>query len=38
MAWLLPRADVAMKAWFDTWFHLAKASGAYDRIIAKWLQ
>ncbi len=37
MAWLLPRGDVAFKAWMDTWFHLAKASGEYGRLSARWL-
>ena len=38
MAWLLPRGDGAMKAWMDQYFHLAKASGDYDRIVNKWLR
>jgi cyclohexadienyl dehydratase len=38
MAWLLPRGDAAFKAWMDQWFHLAKASGEYDRITGKWLR
>ncbi len=38
MAWLLPRGDVAFKAWVDQWFHLAKASGEYDRVVARWLR
>jgi cyclohexadienyl dehydratase len=38
MAWLLPRGDTAMKGWFDTWFHLAKASGEYDRVTGPWLR
>ena len=38
MAWLLPRGDVAFKAWVDQWLHLAKASGEYDRIAARWLR
>ncbi len=38
MAWLIPRGDTAVKGWMDTWFHLAKASGDYDRITAKWLR
>jgi cyclohexadienyl dehydratase len=38
MAWLLPRGDSAMKGWVDTWFHLAKSSGDYDRLAAKWLR
>ena len=38
MAWLLPRGDAAFKAWMDQWFHLAKATGEYDRITGKWLR
>jgi cyclohexadienyl dehydratase len=38
MAWLLPRGDAPFKAWFDQWFHLAKATGDYDRIVAHWLR
>ena len=38
MGYLLPRGDTAMKAWFDTWLHLAKASGEYDRAVDKWLK
>lgn len=37
MAWLLPRGDATMKAWFDTWLHLAKASGSYRAIEQRWL-
>jgi len=38
MAWLLPRGDVAFKAWIDQWLHLAKATGEYDRVVARWLR
>jgi cyclohexadienyl dehydratase len=38
MAWLLPRGDTAFKAWVDQWFHLAKATGDYDRIAGRWLR
>lgn len=38
MAYLLPRGDVAFKAWVDQWLHLAKATGEYDRAIAVWLK
>lgn len=38
MAWLLPRGDAAFKAWMDQWFHLAKATGDYDRIVGAWLR
>ena len=37
MAWLLSRGDTAFKAWLDTWFHLSKSTGSYDRITARWL-
>ncbi len=38
MAWLLPRGDMVFKAWMDQWLHLAKASGEYDRIVARWIK
>ena len=38
MAWLLPRGDAAMKAWVDTWLHLGKASGEFDRTLDRWLK
>lgn len=38
MAWLLPRGDVAMKAFVDQWLHLAKATGEYRRTADKWLK
>jgi cyclohexadienyl dehydratase len=38
MAWLLPRGDAAMKAWVDTWLHLGKAGGEFDRTVDKWLK
>jgi cyclohexadienyl dehydratase len=38
MAWLLPRGDVAFKAWIDQWLHLAKATGEYERTAARWLR
>jgi cyclohexadienyl dehydratase len=37
MAWLLPRGDTVFKAWIDQWMHLAKATGEYDRVVARWL-
>lgn len=37
MTYLLPRGDVTLKAWFDTWMHLAKESGEYQRIVGTWL-
>ena len=38
MAWMLPRGDASMKGWMDTWFHLAKASGEYERVSGRWLR
>jgi cyclohexadienyl dehydratase len=38
MAYLLPRGDAVLKAWVDQWFHLAKATGEYDRVIAAWIK
>lgn len=38
MGWLLPRGDLPMKAWVDTWLHLSKAGGEFDRTLAKWLR
>ena len=38
MAYLLPRGDVAMKEWVDTWLHLSKAGGEYARLLADWTQ
>ncbi len=38
MGFMLPRADGAMKSWFDTWLHLSKASGDYDKIVDRWLK
>ena len=32
MAWMLPRDDVAFKAYVDQWLHLAKATGEFDGI------
>jgi hypothetical protein len=25
-----------MKQWVDTWLHLSKAGGEYDRMLAEW--
>jgi cyclohexadienyl dehydratase len=36
-AFLLPRDDVAFKAYVDQWLHLAKATGEYQRIVDQWL-
>jgi cyclohexadienyl dehydratase len=38
MAWLLPRGDTVFKAWIDQWLHLAKSTGEYDRVAARWLR
>jgi cyclohexadienyl dehydratase len=38
MAYLIPRGDPVFKAWVDQWFHLAKATGDYDRTVAAWLK
>jgi cyclohexadienyl dehydratase len=38
MAWLLPRGDVAFKAYVDQWLHLAKASGEYQKAESQWLK
>jgi cyclohexadienyl dehydratase len=37
MAWLVPRGDSVFKAWMDQWLHLDKATGEYDRVVARWL-
>jgi cyclohexadienyl dehydratase len=38
MAWLLPRGDAPFKAWIDQWLHLAKQTGDYDKVVARWLR
>lgn len=38
MAYLLPRDDVAFKAYVDQWLHLAKAGGEYQRVVDRWLK
>jgi len=38
MAYLLPRDDVAFKAYVDQWLHLSEASGAYQHIADHWLK
>ncbi|HVO87136.1 MAG TPA: transporter substrate-binding domain-containing protein [Casimicrobiaceae bacterium] len=38
MAYLLPRGDGVFKAWVDQWFHLAKATGEYDRTVGAWIK
>jgi cyclohexadienyl dehydratase len=36
-AYMLPRGDVSLKAFVDTWLQLAKGSGEYRQIYEKWL-
>lgn len=36
-AYMLPRGDVSFKAWVDTWLHLQKSTGEYQRVLNKWL-
>ena len=38
MAYLIPRGDATFKAWVDQWFHLAKATGEYERTVTAWLK
>ena len=38
MAYLLPRDDVAFKAYVDQWLHLAKAGGDYQAVVDRWLK
>ena len=38
MAYMLPRGDMATKEYVDQWLHLSKATGDYQRIVARWLQ
>ena len=37
MAYMLPRGDVVTKDYIDQWLHLTKATGEYQRIVARWL-
>jgi cyclohexadienyl dehydratase len=38
MAWLLPRDDVAFKAFVDQWLHLSLAGGDFQRVMDHWLK
>jgi cyclohexadienyl dehydratase len=38
MAWLLPRDDVAFKAYVDQWLHLSLASGDFQHVMDHWLR
>lgn len=36
-AYMLPRGDVSLKAFIDTWLQLARGSGEYRRVYETWL-
>ncbi|MDP9931504.1 cyclohexadienyl dehydratase [Variovorax paradoxus] len=38
MAWMLPRDDVAFKAYVDQWLHLQQAGGDFQRVMDRWLK
>lgn len=38
MAWMLPRDDVAFKAYVDQWLHLSVAGGDFQRVEDRWLK
>jgi len=38
MGWMLPRDDVAFKAYVDQWLHLAQAGGEFQRVMDRWLK
>ncbi|MGI4776854.1 MAG: transporter substrate-binding domain-containing protein [Janthinobacterium lividum] len=38
MAWMLPRDDVAFKAYVDQWLHLSQAGGDFQRTMDRWLK
>jgi len=38
MAWMLPRDDVAFKAYVDQWLHLARAGGEFQPVMDRWLK
>ncbi|MFZ6645388.1 transporter substrate-binding domain-containing protein [Undibacterium sp. TJN25] len=35
---MLPRGDVAFKAWIDAWMHIQKETGAYQLLFNRWLK
>jgi Bacterial extracellular solute-binding proteins, family 3 len=37
-AYMLPRDDLAFKAWIDNWMHMQKMNGTYDAVFKKWLK
>ncbi len=38
MAWMLPRDDIAFKAYADQWLHLENASGDLHHVMDRWLK
>ncbi|MDB5817757.1 MAG: ArtI protein [Rhizobacter sp.] len=38
MAWMLPRDDIAFKAYVDQWLHLSQAGGEFQRVMDRWLK
>jgi cyclohexadienyl dehydratase len=38
MAWMLPRDDVAFKAYVDQWLHLSQAGGELPKVMDRWLK
>ena len=38
MAWMLPRDDMAFKAYVDQWLHLSQAGGEMPRVMDRWLK
>lgn len=38
MAWMLPRDDMAFKAYVDQWLHLSQAGGDMPRVMDRWLK
>jgi cyclohexadienyl dehydratase len=38
MAWMLPRGDVAFKAYVDQWLHLQQAGGEFQQTMDRWLK
>lgn len=38
MAWMLPRDDVAFKAYVDQWLHLSQAGGEFQQVMDRWFK
>jgi cyclohexadienyl dehydratase len=38
MAWMLPRDDLAFKAYVDQWLHLSQAGGEFQGVMDHWLK